>query len=158
MCYAAIDCAEAQDSLSAVVAEVVIYHAPAPLFQRPFEREIKKMASGKGRKDPAISLLLAAVPPLVSVQGLGQAYNGEIGKGLMFLGLGQVSHNAWLTAVDDQTANIALGVYMAAWVWSTIDAYRSAKRINRDRGYPQRTPPFVARPYQWKIYENHAFR
>ncbi|MGY8826756.1 MAG: hypothetical protein ACKVJG_23035 [Candidatus Latescibacterota bacterium] len=106
-----------------------------PLFQRSLEGELKNMFSGKGRKDPAISIVLAAVPPLFSVQGLGQAYNGEFGKGLLFFGFAQVSLGTHFTAVDNRTANIALGAYMASWIWSTIDAYRSAKRINAKRGH-----------------------
>ena len=107
-----------------------------PLFQRSLEDGLKDLLSGKGRKDPAISIVLAAVPPpLLSVQGLGQAYNGEFGKGLLFFGLAQVSLGTHFTAVDDRTAHIAFGVYMASWIWSTIDAYRSAKRINAKRGH-----------------------
>lgn len=111
-----------------------------PLFQRSLEGEIKKIFSGKGYKDPAVSVALAAVPPLLSIQGLGQVYNGELGKGLLFFGFAQVSLGTYFTAVDNKTANIAFGAYMASWVWSTIDAYRSAKRINAKRGYGKVTP------------------
>ncbi len=110
-------------------------HAEAPLHQNPLDDVLDTIFSKSGRKDPAISVLLAAAPPLLSVQGLGQVYNGDVGKGLFFFGIGQVSIGTWQTAVDDKTANIARAVYMASWAWSTIDAYRSAKRSNRQRGH-----------------------
>lgn len=106
-----------------------------PNFQNPLDNLLETLVSKEGRKDPALSLLLAVAPPLLSVQGLGQMYNGDVGKGLFFFGIGQVSIGTWSTAVDQRTANIARAVYMASWIWSTIDAYRSAKRINRQRGH-----------------------
>ena len=45
-------------------------------------------------------------------------YNGDVGKGLFFFGIGQVSIGTWSTAVDQRTANIARAVYMASWIWS----------------------------------------
>ena len=113
-------------------------HWAAPLdpsFQNPLDGLLETLVSKDGRRDPALSLLLAAAPPLLSFQGLGQIYNGDVGKGLFFFGIGQVSIGTWSTAVDQRTANIARAVYMASWIWSTIDAYRSAKRINRQRGH-----------------------
>ncbi len=115
-------------------------HAESPLHQNPLDDMLDTIFSKSARKDPAISVLLAAAPPLLSVQGLGQIYNGDVGKGLFFFGIGQVSIGTWQTAVDDKTANIALAVYMASWAWTTIDAYRSAKRINRQRGHAAYRP------------------
>ena len=106
-----------------------------PSFQNPLDKLLETLVSKEGRRDPALSLLLAAAPPLLYVQGLGQMYNGDVGKGLFFFGIGQVSVGTWSTAVDQRTAHIARAVYMASWIWSTIDAYRSAKRINRQRGH-----------------------
>jgi TM2 domain-containing membrane protein YozV len=116
------------------------HFSAAPLQQirfakNPLDDLLETVFSDRKRKDPAISVLLAAAPPLLAVQGLGQLYNGEIGKGLFFFGIGQVSIGTWSTAVDQRTARIARAVYMASWVWSTLDAYRSAKRINRQRGH-----------------------
>lgn len=141
-------CLHPTATLAATLAPVFVQHptatlstrTPRPLYQSSFEDELKNLFSGKGRKDPAISIALAAVPPLLSIQGLGQAYNGEFGKGLLFFGFAQVSLGTYFTAVDNKTAHIAFGVYMASWVWSTIDAYRSAKRINAKRGYGKVSP------------------
>lgn len=104
-------------------------------YQNPLDSLLETLFSKKGRKDPALSLLLAAAPPLLSIQGLGQIYNGDVGKGLLFFGIGQVSIGTWSTAVDQKTARIARTLYMASWIWSTVDAYRSAKQINRRRGH-----------------------
>ena len=87
-----------------------------PNFQNPLDNLLETLVSKEGRKDPALSLLLAAAPPLLSVQGLGQMYNGDVGKGLFFFGIGQVSIGTWSTAVDQRTANIARAVYMASWI------------------------------------------
>jgi TM2 domain-containing membrane protein YozV len=124
-------------------------------FQVPLEKQFKRLISGKGRKDPAIAILLATVPPFVAIQGLGQVYNSEIGKGLMFFGLGQLSFSTWFSAFDETTANVALAIYMGSWIYSTIDAYRSAKRINRQRGYAEVRPLLTPRPrpipaYTWR--------
>lgn len=113
-------------------------HWAVPLdssFQNPLDSLLETLVSKEGHRDPALSLLLAAAPPLLSVQGLGQIYNGDVGKGLFFFGIGQVSIGTWSTAVDQRTVHIAQVVYIASWIWSTIDAYRSAKRINRQRGH-----------------------
>jgi TM2 domain-containing membrane protein YozV len=141
-------CLHPTTSLAAPLAPTFVQHPTAalttrthrPLYQRSFDDQFKNLFSSKGRKDPAVSIALAAVPPLLSVQGLGQVYNGEFGKGLLFFGFAQVSLGTYFTAVDNKTANIAFGLYMASWVWSTIDAYRSAKRINAKRGYGNVSP------------------
>jgi TM2 domain-containing membrane protein YozV len=65
---------------------------------------------------------LAAVLSFL-VPGLGQVYNGHIGKGIsFFIGYGI----AWATAI------IVIGFILApaVWIWSMVDAYKSAEKIN----------------------------
>jgi TM2 domain-containing membrane protein YozV len=66
--------------------------------------------------------ILAAVLSLI-VAGLGQIYNGQIGKGVIFIIL--------------QLINGALTVVLIGWLlmpivglWAVIDAYLTAKRTN----------------------------
>ena len=109
---------------------------PTGHHQIPLEKEFKRLISGKGRKEPVLAGLLATVPPFFAIQGLGQVYNGEVGKGLFFLSIGQVSFSTWKTAVDPMSIKIARAAYLGTWAYSIIDAWRSAKRINRKRGHP----------------------
>jgi TM2 domain-containing membrane protein YozV len=66
--------------------------------------------------------ILAAILSLI-VAGLGQIYNGQIGKGVIFIGI--------------QLINGALTTVLIGWIllpivglWALIDAYMTAKRNN----------------------------
>ncbi len=68
------------------------------------------------------SPILAAVLSLI-VAGLGQIYNGQIGKGVVFIVI--------------QLINGALAAVLIGWIllpivglWAMIDAYLTAKRNN----------------------------
>ena len=70
--------------------------------------------------------LVAAILSII-VAGLGQIYNGQIGKGVIFIIL--------------QAINGALTLVVIGWIlmpivglWATIDAYLVAKRNNERRG------------------------
>ncbi|MBA2512227.1 MAG: hypothetical protein H0V28_12195 [Rubrobacteraceae bacterium] len=70
--------------------------------------------------------LLAAILSII-VAGLGQIYNGQIGKGVIFIIL--------------QIINGALTLVLIGWIlmpivglWATIDAYLVAKRNNERHG------------------------
>jgi TM2 domain-containing membrane protein YozV len=66
------------------------------------------------RKEPAVALLLSFFLP-----GLGQIYNGDVGKGIgMMFGF-------WIL--------IWIGVGIVFWIWSMVDAYQSATNINLGR-------------------------
>ena len=58
-----------------------------------------------------IALLLSLL-----ICGVGQMYNGQVGKGIAFL-IGCIL--AWF---------ILLG--WVIWIWSMVDAYQTAKRMN----------------------------
>jgi hypothetical protein len=68
--------------------------------------------------------------------GLGQFYNGENKKGIIFLAVGGTS---LLVAVSADPYGDLVGWFSAAfvtsWIWSQIDAPSSAKRLNRQNGY-----------------------
>jgi len=57
------------------------------------------------------------------VMGLGQIYNGQIGKGIMFIILYVISWLLMFVIVGFITTPIL-------WIWGMVDANRSAKKIN----------------------------
>ena len=57
--------------------------------------------------------------------GLGQVYNGQIGKGLVMMAAYAVSWWAMWLIVGFITTPIL-------WVWGMYDAYRTAERRNRE--------------------------
>lgn len=69
-------------------------------------------------KNPSIAIVLSFFWP-----GLGQLYNGEIGKGIFFLIAAGISALLmWLV--------IGFLLYPVIWIWGMVDANSSAKRIN----------------------------
>jgi TM2 domain-containing membrane protein YozV len=69
------------------------------------------LAGDAAPKSPGVALLLSFL-----FCGIGQMYNGQVGKGFAFL-LGGIL--AWL---------ILLG--WVVWIWSMVDAYTTAKQMN----------------------------
>lgn len=69
-------------------------------------------------KNPAIATLLSFF-----FAGLGQIYNGEIGKGILFMVLYGISFALMLVVIGFITTPIL-------WIWGIVDANNSAKRIN----------------------------
>ena len=66
------------------------------------------------RKEPSLAVLLSFFFP-----GLGQLYNGDVGKGIgLMLGF-------WVL--------IWIGIGIVFWIWSMVDAYHSATNINLGR-------------------------
>lgn len=55
--------------------------------------------------------------------GLGQIYNGQIGKGIAMLVLYGISWSMMWLIVGIITTPIL-------WIWGIVDAYRTAERIN----------------------------
>ena len=71
-------------------------------------------------KNPGVSAVLSFL-----ICGLGQIYNGQILKGLMFLVLYAIS---WaLTYVL-----IGWIILPVLWIWGIYDAYRNAEKINNN--------------------------
>lgn len=73
-------------------------------------------------KSPGLAAVLSFFWP-----GLGQIYNGQISKGLLFVVLAVVF--GWLMMVV-----IGFLLYPVLWVYGIYDAYRTAERINAGRG------------------------
>ncbi|MCC6406283.1 MAG: hypothetical protein IT453_03885 [Planctomycetes bacterium] len=69
-------------------------------------------------KNPSIAAVLSFL-----CTGLGQIYNGEIGKGIVFIVLYFISWGLMFVLIGFVTTPLL-------WIWGMIDAYRSAERIN----------------------------
>ena len=70
-------------------------------------------------KNPAAATILSCL-----FIGLGQAYNGEIAKAVIFIILYVVSIFLTFFIIGFVTMPIL-------WVWSMVDAYRSSQKINQ---------------------------
>lgn len=70
-------------------------------------------------KNPGVAAVLSFLWP-----GLGQIYNGQIGKGMVFLVVQAV--NALLTFVL-----IGFFTGFIVWIWAMVDAYKEAENYNR---------------------------
>lgn len=69
-------------------------------------------------KNPAVATILSFF-----YMGLGQFYNGQIGKGVVFIILYGISLLLMYVIIGFVTTPIL-------WIWGMIDANNSAKRIN----------------------------
>lgn len=98
------------------------------------------------RKDPAVACLLS-----VAVPGLGQIYNGQIGKGILFMAgtLGTLtlaaatcghsyydyySNSYYNSNNNNGIAAASLVAMIGIYIWNIIDAPVSANKINRENG------------------------
>jgi hypothetical protein len=90
------------------------------------------MTEQSTRRQQAIALILSGVFP-----GLGQFYNHQVRKGVVFLGAGIVL--SWLLARAVPTDSllliqpearliVPLCVLLVVWLWAIIDAWRGAGR------------------------------
>ena len=82
-------------------------------------------------KNPGLAAILSFF-----YMGLGQIYNGQIGKGIAFIVLYSIS---WLLIF------ILIGLITTPifWIYGMYDAYKSAEKINFDlaRTHGQNGPP-----------------
>ena len=71
-------------------------------------------------KNPTIAVILSFF-----VTGLGQIYNGQIGKGVVFIVLYALSWaSMWIV--------IGLVTTPILWIWGMVDAHNEARRINAE--------------------------
>ena len=70
-------------------------------------------------KNPSVATVLSFL-----FMGLGQIYNGEIGKGVLFIILYLISVGLMFIFIGFITTPIL-------WIWGMVDANNSAKRINQ---------------------------
>ena len=69
-------------------------------------------------KNPSIATILS-----LFFMGLGQIYNGQIGKGVVFIILYGISVALMWVVIGFITTPIL-------WIWGMVDANNSAKKIN----------------------------
>ena len=99
------------------------------------------------RKEPGVALILSLV-----ISGGGQFYNGEPGKGFGFL-IGEIvtlgmmisafednlehtiTGEVWDVDDDDSIGGFGFLLWAGLKIGAVVDAYKSAGRINRERGY-----------------------
>ena len=91
--------------------------------------------------------------PFALLDGSGQFYNGQVGKGCGFAGLG-LGFYVLIFAVGTRLGMSGWGpdlfgmgvpfvgvlARLTSYVWASVDAYRSAKRINVERGWTINVP------------------
>ena len=82
---------------------------------KPFEFQ-------KNDKNPAVAAILSFF-----LMGLGQAYNGQTAKAVVFLILYAVSIFLTFYIIGFVTIPIL-------WIWSIVDAYRSSQKIKSLKG------------------------
>lgn len=70
-------------------------------------------------KNPSIATILSFF-----FMGLGQIYNGQIGKGIVFIILYGISVALMFVVIGFVTTPIL-------WIWGMVDANNSAKKINK---------------------------
>lgn len=87
---------------------------PPPTYQYQIQVNPYVQPVYAKRKEPAVALLLSFLWP-----GLGQIYNGDVGKGIGFM------IGFWVL--------IWVGVGIVFWIWGMIDAYQVATNINLGR-------------------------
>ena len=71
-------------------------------------------------KNPSIATILSFF-----FMGLGQIYNGQIGKGILFIILYGISVSLMFVVIGFVTTPIL-------WIWGMVDANNSAKKINEN--------------------------
>lgn len=75
-------------------------------------------------KSPGLAAVLSFFVP-----GLGQIYDGRIAKGLVLFVLGPLFFLGVLGWVV-----VGVFLYVPLWIYAIYDAYRTAERINAERG------------------------
>ncbi len=105
------DCGTPQSSLAVQNTGAAAQPAPAPqvVVLRP-------------AKSPGVAVVLSFF-----ITGLGQLYNGQIGKGIAFL-------LACFISVLLMWAVIGFLTTPILWIWGMVDAYKTAERMNADSG------------------------
>ena len=76
-------------------------------------------------KDPMIALLLALIPGLFGIWGIGHFYVEEFGKGVLLLFLGLIL--AFIMLLNIICGLVILIVGFFIWLWQAYDAYSIAK-------------------------------
>lgn len=86
------------------------------------------------QKSQGVALILSLLIP-----GLGQIYNGEVTKGVLFILLALVFGFLFILL-------IGIPLYIILWIYGMVDAYRGAERYNR--AHPLMAPAGPAGAWQ----------
>jgi TM2 domain-containing membrane protein YozV len=77
------------------------------------------MRTGEDRmKNPGVAAVLSFF-----ITGLGQIYNGQIAKGVLFIVIQAINVLLMYVLIGFITSPIF-------WIWGMVDAYRTAEKIN----------------------------
>lgn len=124
-----------------------------------------------GGKSPGLALGLSLgggclTSFLVPIHGIGQFYNGDIGKGFLFSGW---SIGSWLLMLagieddytlygenidpDDDDSLVVLGLlsFLGSYITSSVDAYNSAKEKSEESRYSKLPNKISQTPSRFKI-------
>lgn len=75
-------------------------------------------------KNPGVAAVLSFF-----YAGLGQIYNGQIGKGIAFI-------LAYLVSILLMFVLIGFITTPILWIWGMVDAYKSAEKMNEEQKRP----------------------
>jgi len=95
---------------------------PVAAPQHPMVQDTSRPLAVK-QKDPGLAVVFSFF-----VTGLGQLYNGEVGKAVAFFSAQVVSFFLMFILIGFLTSP-------ALWIWSMVDAYQSAQRLNAAHGF-----------------------
>jgi TM2 domain-containing membrane protein YozV len=105
------------------------------------------------KKSPGAAVGWSLGVGLFTLDGAGQFYNGEVGKGFLYLlwsftgnlmiVLGTEDNSSYYGDIDDDDGLIAIGAIsrVTSFITAAVDASKSAKRINLERGYTTAIEP-----------------
>ena len=116
------------------------------VYQMVEVQKMTKVRKGNGdkqdvakiTKDPMIATLFSLGTGWFGVQGTGQIYNGQYKKAGGFFLLGGLGSIMVAIAQEDGIENdintfmIGGVIVLGSYIWSSIDAYKSAKEINQE--------------------------
>jgi TM2 domain-containing membrane protein YozV len=75
-------------------------------------------------KNPGLAAVLSFF-----ITGLGQIYNGQIAKGVLFIIIQAINVLLMYVVIGFITCPIF-------WIWGMVDAYRTAEKINKKTNNP----------------------
>ncbi len=108
-----VNCGAQIDARAEICPKCGVRVAPPPPPQAPQPPQYNSEKKNEG---------LAAILSFLFI-GLGQIYNGQIGKGIVMLVVGVVF--AMMIIIL-----IGIPLYLVLWVYGIYDAYNTAKQIN----------------------------
>jgi TM2 domain-containing membrane protein YozV/RNA polymerase subunit RPABC4/transcription elongation factor Spt4 len=95
-----------------------VIYAAAEVCPKCGVRVMEQPRAAEPLKNPGIAAVLSFL-----FTGLGQIYNGQIGKGIMFIVIGFVCLISVILV-------IGILLYPLFWIYNIYDAYKSAEGIN----------------------------